>query len=283
MKKLLLILTIAISSICKAQSSDIYGILNYSDTTGGIYRDVVNFTWEPIMTWTKDRIAKFHTDTTDFSLCDTVIFSANVTAALTGPTGPTGATGATGAQGPQGEQGPQGVQGIQGIQGIQGEQGPAGSNGTNGTNGTNGSDATSPAGGIQLYAGSSAPTGYLLCDGSAVSRTTYSALFAIISTTYGSGDGSTTFNLPDLRQRFPLGKSTSGTGNTLGAIGGSIDHLHTVDPPNTTSTGPSETDPATALGPQVGGNTHSHDVNIAQFNSGTANPPFLVVNYIIKY
>lgn len=58
---------------------------------------------------------------------------------------------------------------------------------------------------ISMYGGSSAPTGFLLCDGSAVSRTTYSSLFSVISTTYGTGDGSTTFNVPDLRSAFPLG------------------------------------------------------------------------------
>ena len=62
------------------------------------------------------------------------------------------------------------------------------------------------------------PTGYLLCNGSAVSRSTYSALFAILSTTYGSGNGSSTFNLPNLQSRMPIGKS--GT-YALGATGGS--------------------------------------------------------------
>jgi microcystin-dependent protein len=85
-----------------------------------------------------------------------------------------------------------------------------------------------PPGAIQMYGAASAPSGWLLCDGSAVSRTTYAALFAIISTTYGIGNGSTTFNLPDLRQRFPLGKAASGTGSTLGGTGGNIDHTHTV-------------------------------------------------------
>lgn len=51
---------------------------------------------------------------------------------------------------------------------------------------------------VELYAGSVAPTGWLLCDGSAVSRTTYSVLFALIGTMYGAGDGTTTFNLPNL-------------------------------------------------------------------------------------
>jgi len=81
---------------------------------------------------------------------------------------------------------------------------------------------------IVAYGGGSAPTGWLLCDGTAVSRTTYAALFAIVGTNYGVGNGSTTFNLPDLRQRFPLGKAASGTGNALGATGGAIDHTHSV-------------------------------------------------------
>jgi microcystin-dependent protein len=62
-----------------------------------------------------------------------------------------------------------------------------------------------PTGSIIAYGGSSAPTSWLLCDGSLVSRTTYAALFTAISTTYGAGDGSTTFGLPDLRSRIPLG------------------------------------------------------------------------------
>lgn len=62
-----------------------------------------------------------------------------------------------------------------------------------------------PTGSILPYAGSSAPTNWLLCDGSAVSRVTYATLFALVSTTYGSGDGSTTFNLPNLKNRIPIG------------------------------------------------------------------------------
>lgn len=85
-----------------------------------------------------------------------------------------------------------------------------------------------PPGVISPYGGSSAPANWLLCDGSAVSRTTYAALFAVVGTTFGVGDGSTTFNLPDLRQRFPLGKAASGTGSTLGGTGGNIDHTHSV-------------------------------------------------------
>lgn len=62
---------------------------------------------------------------------------------------------------------------------------------------------------ISMFGGASAPTGFLLCDGAEVSRATYAALFAITSTTYGVGNGSTTFNVPNLQGRFPLGYSSS--------------------------------------------------------------------------
>ena len=62
-----------------------------------------------------------------------------------------------------------------------------------------------PPGVILMYGAPTAPTGWLECDGSAVSRTTYSSLFAIIGTTFGEGNGSTTFNLPDLRGEFVRG------------------------------------------------------------------------------
>jgi microcystin-dependent protein len=78
-----------------------------------------------------------------------------------------------------------------------------------------------PVGSITQYAGSSAPSGWLLCNGSAISRTTYSALFSVISTTYGIGDNSTTFGIPDLRTRIPVGLNATGTFTSLGATGGS--------------------------------------------------------------
>ncbi|MFA6984625.1 MAG: phage tail protein [Arenimonas sp.] len=92
-----------------------------------------------------------------------------------------------------------------------------------------------PVGVTFPYSGTSAPSGYLFCYGQAVSRTTYSALFAALSTTYGTGDGSTTFNLPDLRGRVVAGRDDMGggvgaerltnaddglNGDTLGATGG---------------------------------------------------------------
>src|SRR6266576_3216195 len=81
-----------------------------------------------------------------------------------------------------------------------------------------------PSGVILHYAGSAAPTNWLICDGTAVSRSTFAALFAIIGTTYGAGDGSTTFNIPDMRGKIAVGKHTSGTFQTLGQTGGEENH-----------------------------------------------------------
>jgi microcystin-dependent protein len=75
-----------------------------------------------------------------------------------------------------------------------------------------------PAGIIMPFAGTVAPENYLFCDGSAVSRSTYATLFDVIGTTFGAGDGSTTFNLPDLSGRVPLGVSST---HLLGSMGGS--------------------------------------------------------------
>jgi microcystin-dependent protein len=63
-----------------------------------------------------------------------------------------------------------------------------------------------PTGCVLPYAGTTAPEGWLLCDGDAVSRTSYAALFAAISTSHGTGDGSTTFNVPDYRYQIPRGR-----------------------------------------------------------------------------
>jgi microcystin-dependent protein len=75
-----------------------------------------------------------------------------------------------------------------------------------------------PAGAVQAFAMNSAPTGWLAADGTAVSRSTYAALFAAISTTYGAGDGSTTFALPDLRGYFLRGSGTNGDGIASGTF-----------------------------------------------------------------
>ena len=87
------------------------------------------------------------------------------------------------------------------------------------TGATGATGSPNPAGTVLMFAGGTVPTGYLLCDGSAVSRTTQATLFAAISTTYGGGDGSTTFNLPDMGSKFPRG-------NTLATPGGASTHTH---------------------------------------------------------
>jgi microcystin-dependent protein len=75
-----------------------------------------------------------------------------------------------------------------------------------------------PTGVVQMYGGSTAPTGWILCNGTAVSRTTYASLFAVCSTAFGTGDGSTTFNVPDFRGRTPIGVGT-GSGLTARTLG----------------------------------------------------------------
>ena len=145
-----------------------------------------------------------------------------------GPAGPTGATGATGASGPTGPTGltgPIGLTGSTGATGLTGAIGPTGPTGPTGSTGATGAagptGATGPTGpaGVEPPTGSitafaaatGAPTSWLACDGTAISRTTYSALFVVIGTTWGVGDGSTTFNLPDLRGRTLAGVEATAT------------------------------------------------------------------------
>ena len=102
--------------------------------------------------------------------------------------------------------------------------------------GHSGGGASIPVGTVQMYAGSTAPLNWLICDGSAVSRTTYASLFAIIGTTYGAGNGSTTFNLPNMCGRTPVGvgesTATGHTAHTLGQMDGSEKvHLTTDEIP----------------------------------------------------
>lgn len=91
-----------------------------------------------------------------------------------------------------------------------------------------------PAGVIQMWPTTSAPSGFLLCAGAAVSRTTYAALFAVIGTTFGAGDGSTTFNVPNYTNQMPIG---AGGSYALASTGGSTSittsnlpsHTHTFN------------------------------------------------------
>tara|TARA_R100000008_G_C3587569_1_gene173752 strand:- start:1632 stop:2912 length:1281 start_codon:yes stop_codon:yes gene_type:complete len=136
-----------------------------------------------------------------------------------------------------------------------------------------------PVGTVSLWSGATAPTGFLLCDGSAISRTTYAGLFALIGTTYGAGDTTTTFAVPDLRDRLPLGKGTNNStlgAVTTGASGSSIVATAAATQSITTTTGTFSTSAKdSSTGSAITGVTtssHTHNVTL----------PTQVMNYIIK-
>ena len=158
---------------------------------------------------------------------------------------------------------------------------------------------------IVPWSAASLPTGFLECAGAAVSRTTYADLFAIISTTYGVGDGSSTFNLPDLQDNVACGKSgtkalaSTGGANTVastGNVGGS-----TANATITTGQLAAHTHGCAVRGPQaspgsgkteaINGSTsstgsdegHSHNMSATFTGDATAVlQPYLTVIYIIK-
>jgi microcystin-dependent protein len=123
-----------------------------------------------------------------------------------------------------------------------------------------------PIGAIIQYGGTTAPSSqWLICDGAAVNRTTYATLFVAIGVAFGSGDGSSTFNLPDLRGKFAVGKTATGYGNVLGGTGGTKDavvvsHTHTVTSTGTNTinvTGTTSSDGDHIHGVRGGGSTGS--------------------------
>lgn len=125
---------------------------------------------------------------------------------------------------------------------------------------------TVPSGAMVDFAGASAPTGWLLCDGSAVSRSVFSNLFASIGTIWGPGDGSTTFNLPDFRRRAAVGSGGTGTGtlgNTVGSVGGEETHtlITTEIPAHNHIASSSVTDP---------GHFHTEEFDTGVVAAGTA-------------
>lgn len=153
---------------------------------------------------------------------------------------------------------------------------------------------------------SSVPSGFLECDGSAVSRTTYADLFAVVGTNYGVGDGSTTFNLPDLQDRICVHKSptkaqfstggadtVAATGNVTGASAGNttIDvptlaaHTHGI---RTGAGGGYGSGMSSGRGPSLkpagGGGAHGHSVSSANFTGGSDSvlQPYMAMLYIIK-
>lgn len=183
----------------------------------------------------------------------------------------------------------------------------------------------SPCGSIMPFAGATIPAGWLLCNGAAVSRTTYSSLFAAlggISSPWGLGDGSTTFNVPDLRNRVPTGKGSE-TFGTLGAIGGAetmslqeahlAAHTHTFSGTTSNNGNHNHAPPvAVSYGGSAGnyrnllttntplwsgadwncavsvGGDHNHTYSGTTSSKGSGQSfgilqPYAVVNYIIKF
>ena len=135
-----------------------------------------------------------------------------------------------------------------------------------------------PAGTIMAYGGASAPTGYLLCDASAVSRTTYARLFAVVGTAFGTGDGSTTFNVPDLRDKVPLGKGTNNAtlGVTTGSAGASsvltsASKTGVTTAASNTGTGNTGTGTSGASAVTITGSTANATSTTAASNTGTGN------------
>jgi microcystin-dependent protein len=183
-------------------------------------------------------------------------------------------------------------------------------------------DAAAPVGSMKLLGTSTIPTGWLLCNDQAVSRTTYADLFAAIGTAYGVGNGSTTFNVPDLVGRIPVGRDSGDTDfDVLGELGGakthtlvtgelpahthsegslvtaSDNHTHTFsgkgdaatthshNQTNTAATG--GTGDATNGTVTTGSDSHTHAItgSTSSVGSDTAHnnvQPYQVVNYIIK-
>lgn len=152
-----------------------------------------------------------------------------------------------------------------------------------------------PVGEVTAFAGSSAPTGWLLCDGSAVSRTTYADLFAIIGTVYGAGNGSTTFNLPNSKGRAIVARDSAQTEfDVVGETGGAKTHTliiaempaHTHPVPNGVSGG-TPLNPGNNIGVQYTDNdagATALKINTSAGGGGAHNnlQPYLVMNHIIK-
>lgn len=167
---------------------------------------------------------------------------------------------------------------------------------------------SSPPGALIMWPTDIAPSGWLLCNGQAVSRTTYAALFAVIGTTFGAGDTTTTFNLPDYRDRMPIGASTIAT--SIGATGGYRDstlvaHTHSASTGVAGShnhgwtgqagdgwpDGPGDRIAAGNVNSYVrytqvlnaGDHTHSVSVSTEGISGVDRNlPPYIGINFIIK-
>lgn len=149
---------------------------------------------------------------------------------------------------------------------------------------------TLPVGAIMPYGSDTIPGNWLLCDGSAVSRTTYQVLFNTIGTTYGAGDGFTTFNLPDLRGRVSVGKSSDTEFDTLGETGGEKTHTLTINEMpshNHSADGYTGSGQGAYFLATCNGTGTKYDNTAPIKNNGGGQPhnilqPYIVTNYIIK-
>ena len=155
-----------------------------------------------------------------------------------------------------------------------------------------------PVGTINMYAGATTdvPTGWLLCNGAAVSRTTYAQLFAVLDTEYGTGDGSTTFNVPDFvtTNKFPRAATNDAGRGTTGGESTHIlteaelathshSHTHTYNRSSGTSGGIFST-PNSSGGYNNGSSSENTGNDATSAGSGTAHenkPPFIDVHFII--
>ena len=136
-----------------------------------------------------------------------------------------------------------------------------------------------PPGSITAYAGLTAPAGYFICDGSQVSRTEYADLFAVVGETFGVGDGSTTFNLPDLRGEFIRGFDGS-RGADTGRVFGSFQADEVISHAHTGVAGDAGDDPQ-----RIGGGNRSVDSDTYTTNAvggDETRPRNVALNYIIK-
>ena len=153
-----------------------------------------------------------------------------------------------------------------------------------------------PAGVIMPYAGTTPPDGWLLCYGQEISRSEYAELFSAVLITYGEGDHITTFNLPDLRGRMIIGIDSMGgisadrvensVADSLGGSDGTEMQTYEMNLDNPITGGPNASGGYTgggswSNGGQFGG--HTHNVSLTQPDSQSNMPPYLSLNYIIKY
>ena len=139
---------------------------------------------------------------------------------------------------------------------------------------------------IRMWTTASAPTGWLICNGAAISRTTYANLFAVIGTTYGAGNGTTTFNIPNTQGKFIIGvngtytlASTGGSVNTSSGTANVSDSGHTHDIDNTGVSYESGINTVS-----IAANTFSDDAAVTDSGHTHDNslPPYLAINFIIK-